>query len=62
TVAGLVMSALGHMPKRGETVDVDGFRFTVARCDNRRIYLLDVVPLTAEEGFGDEEHDVKPLV
>jgi magnesium and cobalt transporter len=61
TVAGLVMSELGHMPKRGETLDFDGFRFTVVRCDNRRIYLLDVQRNEAESDYGDDEHDVTPL-
>ncbi len=40
TVGGLVMNAFGHLPKRGETVDLDGFRFKVMRADRRRIHLL----------------------
>ncbi len=62
TVAGLVMSELGHMPKRGETLDFDGFHFTVVRCDNRRIYLLDakrVEPATSEANH--DENDAAPL-
>jgi len=45
TVGGLVTHALGHLPKRGETVDVDGFRFEILRADSRRIHLLKVVLL-----------------
>ncbi|HEY0721016.1 MAG TPA: transporter associated domain-containing protein [Gammaproteobacteria bacterium] len=62
TVAGLVMSELGHMPKRGETLDFDGFHFTVVRCDNRRIYLLDAtrVEATPPESHRDE-NDAAPL-
>lgn len=44
TVGGLVMRTMGHMPKRGETVKIGDFSFTVLRADNRRIYLLSVSP------------------
>ncbi len=53
TIAGLVLNAFGRMPKRGESVDFDGFRFTVQRADNRRIYLLEVAPVP--EQAPDEE-------
>ncbi len=49
TVAGMVMGGFGHMPKRGERIVLSGYRFTVLRADNRRLYLLEVVPLSAEE-------------
>ncbi len=42
TVAGLVSKALGHMPKRGERVEIDQFRFKVLRADSRRIHLLEM--------------------
>jgi magnesium and cobalt transporter len=42
TIGGLVMHALGHLPKRGETVSIDRFRFKVLSGDNRRIHLLRV--------------------
>ena len=42
TMAGLVTNALGHMPKRGERVDIDRFRFKVLRADSRRIHLLEM--------------------
>jgi magnesium and cobalt transporter len=48
TIAGLVLNAFGRMPRRGEHVDFDGFRFTVQRADNRRIYLLEVAPAPEE--------------
>ena len=41
-IGGLVLSGFGRMPKRGEHVDLDGFRFSVQRADNRRVHLLDV--------------------
>ena len=40
TIGGLVMQGFGHLPKRGEFVDIENFRFKVLRADNRRIHLL----------------------
>ena len=40
TVGGLVMNKFGHLPKRGEKIAFDGFKFNVLRADNRRIHLL----------------------
>src|SRR6185295_2905221 len=37
TVAGLVMKQLGRLPRRGETVTIEGFEFRVVRADRRRI-------------------------
>jgi magnesium and cobalt transporter len=45
TMGGLVTRAFGHLPKRGESVTIEGFVFTVLRTDFRRIHLLSVVPL-----------------
>ncbi len=42
TIAGLVSHALGHLPKRGEQVDIDRFQFKVMRADSRRIHLLSI--------------------
>ena len=40
TVAGLVIAALGRVPKRGEQVSVAGFEFEVLNADSRHIHLL----------------------
>jgi len=40
TVGGLVLKAFGHLPARGESVDIGDFHFTILRADNRRIHLL----------------------
>src|SRR3954465_2626129 len=40
TVGGLVIAHLGRLPKRGETVVIDGVRFQVLRADSRRVYTL----------------------
>ena len=44
TVGGLVMTTLGHVPKRGETLEIDEFAFRVLAADSRRVYLLRVTP------------------
>jgi magnesium and cobalt transporter len=51
TVGGLVIGALGHLPKRGEAVQIANFRFEVVRADSRRIRLLivEVLPPETEE-------------
>jgi magnesium and cobalt transporter len=49
TIGGLVVNAFGHLPKRGERVEIDNFRFTVMRADSRRIHLLSVQPLTIRD-------------
>lgn len=43
TIGGLVMNGFGHMPKRGEMIDIGPFRFKVLRASNRQIHLLNVV-------------------
>src|SRR3990172_2790452 len=40
TVAGLVITHLGRLPKRGETLVVEGLRLQVLRADSRRLYTL----------------------
>ena len=40
TVGGLVMQRLGHLPKRGEVMELDRFHIRVLRADSRRIHLL----------------------
>lgn len=42
TIGGLLIRRLGHLPIRGENVEIDRFRFKVLRADNRRVHLLQV--------------------
>ncbi|EEY43585.1 magnesium and cobalt efflux protein CorC [Vibrio mimicus VM223] len=42
TVGGLVMTAFGHLPARGEVVDIAGYNFKVTAADNRRVVALQV--------------------
>lgn len=43
TVGGLVIHELGHLPRRGEELQLHGFDFKVLRADRRRIRLLRVI-------------------
>jgi magnesium and cobalt transporter len=43
TVGGLVIAHLGRLPKRGETIALEGLRIQVLRADSRRVYTLTVV-------------------
>lgn len=40
TIGGLVMNKFGHLPRRGESITIEGFKFEVLRADSRRIHLL----------------------
>lgn len=42
TIGGLVMQALGRLPKRGEKVQFGGFEFVVVKADKRRLDSLQV--------------------
>ncbi|HEX4883398.1 MAG TPA: transporter associated domain-containing protein [Casimicrobiaceae bacterium] len=42
TVGGLVVSAFGRLPKRGEATVLGGFSFRVIRADSRRVHTLQV--------------------
>ncbi len=44
TVGGLVIHQLGRLPKRNETVQLDGLRVQVLRADSRRVHTLLVDP------------------
>jgi len=47
TIGGLIMREFGHLPKRGESIDIHGYRFKILRADSRRIHLLQVIPKKA---------------
>jgi len=45
TIGGIVLSCFGHLPERGESIEVDSFCFKVLNADNRAVRLLEVTPL-----------------
>ncbi len=40
TVGGMVVGRFGRLPKRGESIVIDGFTFQVLRADSRKIHSL----------------------
>jgi magnesium and cobalt transporter len=52
TVGGLVITELGRMPRRGESLAFGGFSFKVTQADRRRVHTLEVrrVPATTDDG------------
>lgn len=42
TIGGLIMNQIGHMPKPGESAQIDSFLFKVLAADSRRIHLVQV--------------------
>jgi magnesium and cobalt transporter len=40
TVGGLVVGRFGRLPKRGESIVIDGFTFQVLRADSRKVHAL----------------------
>lgn len=59
TVGGLVMNTFGRLPRRGESVVLGRFRFTVLRADNRRVHLLRLNLLSPREAEA-VDHEDKP--
>ena len=49
TIGGLVMNELGRMPRRGEVIDHEGFRFVVTAADRRRVDALSVFAIRAAD-------------
>ncbi|MFM9817560.1 UNVERIFIED_CONTAM: CBS domain-containing protein [Spiribacter pallidus] len=54
TIGGLVANGFGHVPRRGEHLMLDDFRFDVVRADSRRMHLLLVTPPDAATPSGQE--------
>jgi magnesium and cobalt transporter len=42
TIGGIVLKAFGHLPERGEQVDIEDLQFKVLNADSRRVRLLQV--------------------
>ena len=61
TVGGLVINRFGRVPKRGESVTFDGFKFAVLRADSRKVHSLLIERLGASVP-GTEETDADKKV
>lgn len=42
TVGGVISQTLGHVPQRGETIELDSIKFEIIHADSRRIHLISV--------------------
>lgn len=53
TIGGIVLHAFGHMPERGECIELDGLMFKVSKANSRRLLQLQVIsgkaPVTPEQ-------------
>ena len=49
TIGGLLISRFGRLPKRGESITLEGLRFQVLSSDSRRLHALNVLPLPGRE-------------
>jgi putative hemolysin len=54
TVAGLIFTSLGRVPKIGEVITKNGYRFEVDRADKRRIYRVKVTKEPDEEAMDEK--------
>ncbi len=54
TVGGLIGQHLGHVPARGEKVQLGRFKFYVLRADTRRVHLLRLTITVASETFTED--------
>ena len=55
TIGGLMLHLFGRVPKRGEVVVFDRYRFEVVRADSRRIHLL-LMSLLSDAELATMEH------
>lgn len=53
TIGGLLLSRFGHMPMRGEMIDMDGLRFKVLRADSRRLHLVEATAVPVHDNDTD---------
>jgi magnesium and cobalt transporter len=49
TIGGYVTDAFGRVPRRGEAIELDGFRFEVQRADARQVHVLITERLASAE-------------
>lgn len=58
TAGGLVLGLLGHVPEPGESIELQGWRFTVLSVDGRRIETIRIEPI-ATHAAGDANADTQ---
>ncbi len=53
TIGGIVLHAFGHMPVKGESLELDGLTFKVTKANNRRLVQLQVIKPKTEPAAAD---------
>lgn len=56
TIAGLVISEAGYVPKVGDVLDLRGLNIEVLRADEKRLNLLRVRPAVTDQGVSEDEN------
>ena len=54
TVGGLVIRHLGRLPRRGESIELEGMNIQVMRADSRRVHTLSVEPRAADPDASED--------
>ncbi|MEI4549151.1 CNNM family magnesium/cobalt transport protein CorC [Pseudoalteromonas spongiae] len=57
TIGGIILHAFGHMPSRGETIEIDGIQFKITNADSRRILQVQVTLPKSDDTSEDESTD-----
>ena len=57
TIGGLILNHVGRVPKRNESIDIDGIRFQVLRADSRRLYTLFASRIADTSDESAPQHD-----
>ena len=53
TIGGIVLHAFGHMPVKGESLELDGLTFKITKANNRRLVQLQVIKPKTEPAAAD---------
>jgi CBS domain containing-hemolysin-like protein len=57
TLAGFLLTQLGHIPENGESIEYDGRRFTIAEMAGHRISRVNVEPVSAPIDYAPYEEE-----
>lgn len=48
TIGGLIMHGFGHMPRRGECIDIGNYHFEILNADQRQIHIVQATVINTE--------------
>ncbi|TDO98776.1 HlyC/CorC family transporter [Marinomonas balearica] len=49
TIGGIIVQQFGHVPNRGEEIELDGFHFSIVKSDGRRVKTIQVTQSSQDE-------------